>query len=191
MPASGLSMGIHVAQKLSIFLALAGCLSAQHLSFGIKGGYPLTYSENSVTTVTVHLDSNARQFIVGGTAELGLPLGFSVEGDFLFHPYNVENLGVITGSKVNNYNVFEVPVLAKLRLGKGLAKPYVDAGPEFRFSPSSGLTLSHAGFAVGGGLEFKLLLIKVSPEIRYTRWTNSTFAGSNPDQLAVLLGVTF
>ena len=118
MPASGLSMGIQVAQRLSIFLVLAGCLSAQHLSFGIKGGYPLTYSENNVTTVDVHLDSNARQFIVGGTAELGLPLGLSVEGDFLFHPYNVQNLGFITGSTVNNYNVFEVPVLAKLRLGK-------------------------------------------------------------------------
>lgn len=183
-------MGTTLARNFSILLLLfASCLSAQSFHFGVKGGYPLTYSENSVTNVDIHLDSNSKRFIVGGTAELGLPMGFSIEGDFLFHPYNVRNLGPFTGS-ITNYNVFEVPILGKLRLGHGLAAPYVDAGPEFRFYPGN-LTLSRDGFAVGGGLEFKLLLVKISPEFRYTRWASSSYPGANPNQAALLLGLTF
>ena len=179
-------MGTKHSLKLAIFLLVAACASAQSFSFGLKGGFPLTYSENSVTGVNLNIDSSSRKFIIGGTAELGLPMGISVEGDVLYHPYNVRS----STFGINNYTVLEIPILAKLRLGHGLARPYVDAGPEFRTHPSD-LSLSHDGFVIGGGIEFHLLLLKISPEVRYTRWASSDFAGANPNQAAVLLGVTF
>jgi len=183
-------MGTSLARNLSALLFFASCLSAQSFHFGVKGGYPLTYSENSVTGVDIKLDSSSREFIAGGTAEIGLPAGLSIEGDFLFHPFNVRSLGLILPQGTTNYNVFEIPILGKLRLGHGFAAPFVDAGPEFRFHPGN-LSISRDGFAVGGGIEFKLLLLKVSPEFRYTRWANSSFAGANPNQAALLVGVTF
>lgn len=55
----------------------------------------------------------------------------------------------------------------------------------------------------GGGLVFRLSHIRVSPELRYTRWANPNFLEpafarfghamlrSNQDQAEVLLGVSF
>ena len=179
-------MGIMHSLRLSFFLLVAVCASAQSFTFGLKGGFPLTYSESSQTGVNFTIDSSSRRFIIGGTAELGLPFGISVEGDVLYHPYNLRD----SRFGVTNYTLFEIPVLAKLRIGNGLARPYVDAGPEFRTSPSD-LSLSHDGFVIGGGIEFRLLLLRISPEVRYTRWASSSVEGSNPNQAAVLLGVTF
>lgn len=164
-------------------------LSAQGFSVGVKAGYPLTYTSNSVTNVDVTLNTNSQTFIVGGTAEVSLPFGLAVEGDLLYHPYKTSQTGPLVSSSTYN-SIFEVPVLAKLRLGKGIAKPFVDAGPDFRFRPTA-LALSHEGFDVGGGIEFKLLLLKVAPEIRYTRWASSSELGNNPNEVSLLLGVTF
>jgi opacity protein-like surface antigen len=53
------------------------------------------------------------------------------------------------------------------------------------------------GFVLGGGIELYLPLIKLSPEVRYTRWgaKNITDLGgalqSNQNQAEFLLGVTF
>jgi hypothetical protein len=175
-----------------LLLLAASAASAQHLSFGVIGGFPLTYSENTTNGTTITLDSTSRQFIFGGTAEVGLPFGLSVEGDFLYHPFNLHEVNLIPASNtVTNYSVFEVPVLAKLLLGKSIiAHPFAEAGPEFRANIGN-LTLSHDGFVVGGGVEFKLPLVKISPELRYTRWASGGLTGENLNQAAFLVGVSF
>ena len=57
-----------------------------------------------------------------------------------------------------------------------------------------------AGFTLGGGVELHLLLLKITPEIRYTRWGNQQFNGlfpaggsltSNQNQAEFLVGFTF
>ena len=62
---------------------------------------------------------------------------------------------------------------------------------------------STGGVVFGGGLVFRLSHIRVSPELRYTRWANPNFLEpafarfghamlrSNQDQAEVLLGVSF
>jgi hypothetical protein len=56
---------------------------------------------------------------------------------------------------------------------------------------------TNKGAVLGAGLEFNLHLVRVSPEIRYTRWgaTNlADFGGvlrSNKNQAEVLIGLTF
>ena len=50
---------------------------------------------------------------------------------------------------------------------------------------------------MGGGIELKLPLIRVSPELRYTRWDNKNFQSrsgllnSTQNQLEFLVGFTF
>ena len=78
-------------------------------------------------------------------------------------------------------------------------RPYIDAGVSFsRLSDINLSSLNHRsnyGIVVGGGLEFNLFLIKVSPEVRYTGWALRDFDGSQVqskrNQLAVLVGFGF
>jgi len=57
--------------------------------------------------------------------------------------------------------------------------------------------LSNHGFVIGGGVDIKLLLLRVSPEIRYTRWGQdaavNSFPGaiSNVNQAEFLVGLSF
>jgi hypothetical protein len=50
---------------------------------------------------------------------------------------------------------------------------------------------------VGAGIEIRALIVKLSPEIRYTRWGSEAFAGprdlfsSNQNQADFLIGITF
>jgi hypothetical protein len=51
--------------------------------------------------------------------------------------------------------------------------------------------------AIGAGFSFKLPLIRISSEIRYTRWWNPPFSGVNDivlserNQADLLVGITF
>ena len=134
---------------------------------------------------------------------MGLPFGLSIEGDVLYHPFNLE-VGPkpppsFSASTLYDYTVFDFPVLAKFRLTPGLLRPYVEGGPAFRGSPS-GLNVAHYGVTVGAGLEIgKRKLLRISPEIRYTRWgpdslivvNGNVVPAEQQNQVAVLLGVAF
>ena len=66
-------------------------------------------------------------------------------------------------------------------------------------SPAELKDSSSAGFTIGGGVEIKALLLRVTPEIRYTRWSTQHFnapifngsLGSNLNQAEFLVGFTF
>jgi len=66
----------------------------QHLiSFGIKGGVPMTdaFSDHTlmgVDTLT-HTFSESKNYVAGVMLELRLPLSFSVEADALYRPLNL------------------------------------------------------------------------------------------------------
>jgi len=121
---------------------------------------------------------------------------------------------------------WEFPLLAKYRFPTKLVRPYVDAGvvwdtlsgltqtttstffPSQMTSTSSGsqaLELNKktvAGFVAGLGLDIHLLVLHVSPEVRYTRWGAQHFLffnvprstlgiESNQSQFEFLVGFTF
>ena len=67
-------------------------------------------------------------------------------------------------------------------------------------STSSPSQLQHTtarGFVIGGGLDIKVLVIHIQPEIRYTRWGARHFfdptglLSSNQNQGEFLLGIEF
>jgi hypothetical protein len=121
-------------------------------------------------------------------------------------------------------NAWEFPILAKYKFPSKIIRPYVDGGVAWdtlqglsasistltpingvgSFSTTTSSTSSPSelknstttGIVFGAGVEVKALLIKISPEIRYTRWTSQHFTAanllnSNQNQAEFLVGITF
>jgi len=192
--------------KLLCF-SLLGALSAlaQPVSFGVKGGVPLTdffniTGQGNLNQFASYLSSTNR-YIIGPTIELRLPFGLGVEFDALYRHlnYNSRFMGVDTfTTSATTGNAWEFPLLAKYRFPSKIARPYVDAG--IAWDTLSGLTqsitttvfpthttnsstsnppeLQHnttTGFVIGAGIDIHALFLHVSPEIRYTRWGSEHF----------------
>src|SRR5712692_1536934 len=167
------------------------------VSVGIKGGVPLSdiVSDKTFTSVDVvtHVFSDSKNYVIGPTVELKLPAGFAIELDALYRPLNVTtDTAVVPRSPARasiDVRSMEFPILAKYHfLHTPVVKPYAEAGPIFRYIGSGAPYLSNKGFALGAGVDFKLLLVRIAPELRYSRWgSDSTprianFAPSNQNQ---------
>jgi hypothetical protein len=175
-------------------LVVAGFASAQPFGAGVKVGVPATdaYKVFPFPKPGTVFTAGQPRFTVGPYVELRLPAGMAVEVDALYRNYDFLSAGTSASS-------WEFPVLLKHRISLPLVKPFFDGGVSFsQLSDLSGLSVNHHsnyGIVVGGGVEFHLLLIKVSPEIRYTGWAFRNFDGtelqSKRNQLAVLVGFGF
>jgi hypothetical protein len=185
---------------------------AQPLSFGIRGGVPLTGAFSDVTFPSsgsefVRQFSGSDEYLIGPMVELHLPFGFSVEADALYHPLDlteqIDN-GTSTFSNSTTINSWEFPILAKYHfLPFPIVKPYVEAGPSFRAVGRANTGyLSKAAFTIGAGVEVKLLRLRLEPEFRYIRWgkdANLTYgpspvtnlAASNVNQVEFVVGIAF
>lgn len=117
---------------------------------------------------------DVRRYIVGRTGELHLPFGLSFEVDTLYRPLNYTEYPVnFTGFPVVNLPAahagsdWQFPFLAKYEFHKGfIVHPSVDGGVTYRHVSFSNVSLANAntaGVSVGGGLNFKLLLVRLSP----------------------------
>jgi hypothetical protein len=182
----------------------------QHLfSFGIKGGFPLTdplsdATLNSVDVVT-HVFSNSKNYVVGPTVELNLPFGLAVEADALYRPLSLTTeTRVLPLTTVRRRSVdvqsMEFPVLLKAHfVHTPIVKPYVEAGPIFRYTATKVSYLSNNGFTLGAGMDVKLAVLQVGPELRYSHWgsdsastlLNVSLPPSNKNQVEFLIGLSF
>lgn len=180
-------------------LLMAGaCFAQLPFSIGVKAGVPITDSFSSNPSAALSSFSSSKNYIVGPMVELKLPFHLSVEADALYRPYNATGTasslpGILTFN--NNYSVWEFPVLAKYRFQFPVVKPYIEAGPSFRTSPSSISFISNNGFTIGGGVDVHALVIHISPEARYTHWgsdsVNQALFQSNQNQAEFLVGFSF
>ena len=74
----------------------------------------------------------------------------------------------------------------------GIASPY--SCSSFSVSPPTGLNSGAApGFVLGGGIDLGFGLLRVSPEVRFTRWNAAEvrFPSAHTNQAQILLGITF
>ena len=194
-------------------LCMIGAWSAlaQQISGGIRGGLPLTDFYQAVSSPGATFSSTSTRFIVGPTIELHLPLGFGVEADALYRHFNYQASGNLVDALVNisANNAWEFPLLLKYRMPGLFVRPFLDAGVAFdRWSGSKQLRVlavvtksdvsgTDTGFVAGGGIELHTPLIRLSPEIRYTRWGASSITDlsgalrSNQNQVEILVGLTF
>lgn len=198
-------------RKLLVVLA-GGALSMFAQSgpviFGARAGASFTNTFGGLTN-QFGLSSPGREYLVGPTVGLRLPLGFSVEGDALFS-WESLNLGQIAGFGLNAHtDSWQFPVMLKYTAGHGAIAPIFGAGVNFErvtgFNELSSLLLTGStstnsvGFVAGGGVQFKAGPVQITPEVRYTHWNNAglvqslltTLAGGTRDQAQVLVGFTF
>ncbi len=193
-----------------VCVILAPVAYGQHLfSFGIKGGFPLTDplpddTFNSVDVVT-HVFSASKNYVIGPMVELNLPFGLAVEADALYRPLNLTTETQIVSSSLASrlsvdVNSMEFPILLKAHfLHTPIVKPYVAAGPIFRYVLSRVQYVSNTGFALGAGVDFKLPLVRIGPELRYSHWgsdsaspaVNVSLPPSNKNQVEFLIGLSF
>lgn len=190
---------------LGSILAMSFAVSAlaegdSPIGFGVKGGVPLNdafvvRSQNPATYV-----ADTHRYTFGPYVELRLPAGFGVELDALYKTYEYRQ--VVPSPIVDqNSHAWEFPLLVKKRFFPGPVKPYLEAGAAFSHLSTGAVRELHDrntwGLVIGGGVDFKLGPMHITPEIRYTGWTSrhfdspGTLLQSNRNQAAVLLGIGF
>ncbi len=178
-----------------LLAAAASWIGAQPVMGGLKIGAPLTDAftvANNPSTGSVL--ANANDYTLGPFVEVRLPFKFSIEGDALYRGYSFSVLGA-----TRHASSWDFPIVAKYHFLKGPVKPYVEGGLDFsHLSDVTGLfSLNHNsnfGIVLGAGVQVNLLVLRLSPEIRYTGDTLKNFTGvidSNRNQLAFLVGIGF
>lgn len=201
-----------VGKLIPILLIGGSAACAQHISIGVLGGVPFTGGLSDFTTSDTllnevkHSYSNSNEFILGPMLEVRLPLSLAIEFDALYHPVNAtanvvvgSGASQVTVSSSTSYATWEFPLLGKYRFGLPIVSPYVEAGPSFRRTVSGLSWFSGSGFTLGGGVEVKVLRLRIAPEVRYTHWGSdspppinaSFFAPSSQNQAEFLVGISF
>lgn len=185
---------------------------AQPFSAGIKAGVPLTdfldAAEGGNIGDMFEYTSTTARYIVGGTAELRLPLSFGVEFDALYRHLSYSSVEAtvpasITGSTTGSD--WEFPLLLKYRFHFPVVRPFLDAGvawdtlaglhqslASISAIPVPGTTSTSTtssprelkqnttmGFVVGGGVDIHAIVLHISQEIRFTRWNSSQINASS------------
>jgi hypothetical protein len=129
--------------------------------------------------------------------ELNLPAGLGVEFNALYR-----KTGYRTGTTEQTTSSWEFPLVAKYKFGSGAVRPYLAGGFVFRnIGDIPGLLEDRSqGFVAAGGVRLSAVIVRISPEIRYTHWNNQPFGPqlfptggvtSNQDQFELLVGLTF
>jgi len=125
----------HFMRPLLLFLLGAAPAFPQLISFGAKGGVPLTDFINAAsgTNASGFIDfaTHTNRYIVGVTGEIHLPFGFGAEVDVLYRHFNYQSAEQVANLVTNGSttgNAFEFPILGKYRFGHKIVHPFVDAG---------------------------------------------------------------
>ncbi|MBZ2178201.1 MAG: hypothetical protein ACK58M_20865 [Acidobacteriota bacterium] len=167
-------------QLLVLLLTAAFLLPAQSIGVGFKGGVPVkdAYRFTRQGGASVLRDGD---FVVGPLFEVRLPAGVGIELNALYRQG--------AGSRT-----WELPLLLKYRFPGVLVRPVVGGGYSFqRLSDLPGLN-NRQGVVASGGVEFKLPRLRLTPELRYTRFneqrpSSGLLTGTN--QLDALIGFSF
>jgi len=200
-------------------LLAASAAYPQSVSFGLKGGVPLSNALKVANASTY--TSDRAPFVIGPVVELGLPLGLAVEADLLYRRIEYAGSDLQTFAPMTSRTtgqVWELPILAKYRFPGVLLRPYIEAGLSFRRfaafdqrttligTPSQTSSTDQppevkgraaAGATLGAGLELHLPVVRLSSEIRYTRWGSTSILATlgglttQLNQADLLLGITF
>lgn len=146
-------------------------------------------------------------FTVGPTAEVALPHHFAIETGFLFKRIGTSYRFRYNNSDFNQRlrgNSFEIPVVGKYYLhDRSIFKPYLGLGVAARrtfqtseLSPPRSTFESLSPWGLGAvaaaGVQFGAGRLKLSPEVRYTRWSREgQQIPRNRNQAEFLLGISF
>jgi hypothetical protein len=197
--------------RLLILCVLWAGAGMAQFSAGLKGGVPLTDFISFASNPTQTIRSKSSGFILGPEVELHLPAGFGVEFDALYRNFNYKTSTNLVDALLSSSasHAWEFPLLIKYKVPSVIVRPYLAAGFAFdrwtglkQVTNVIGVTNSHVGVTntgvvLGAGFEIHALVIRISPEVRFTRWgaKDLTDLGglmrSSQNQAEFLIGVTF
>ena len=188
------------------------CFAESPFIIGVRGGVPLGDVIQTVQSGS-SISSSTDHYVVGPTLGIRLPAGFSVAGDALFTHVNLSTTSSTGSASISaSASSWEFPVLLRFTAGRQGIAPFVGAGVSVRHlgdfgnigpfltSSNSGAISTQAavGFALDGGLQFKLGVLHISPEIRYTHWGSNNIGAAfqnvirtNDNEGQILVGLTF
>ena len=160
---------------------------------------------------------NVRRYTIGPTVEFALPFRLRFEADFLYKRLDQtsrsSSRGVVTITRLVA-NSWEFPLAVKYVWQYGSVRPFALTGGSVRrinsfegsqeqFAPGTstpytltqyrfegGRGLTQGGWVIGSGVRFDVSVVKISPEIRYTRWTSERLFPTQ-NQVEFLLGMMF
>ena len=177
--------------RLVFFLLLIIPSFSQSLAIGVKGGIRATNDVEGSGT------SESKLYLVGPAVEVKLPFRIAVEVDVLYSRFGLRaTSGGFFGSSVQSQraNSWEFPLLGKFRPVRPI---FVEGGYVPRTMSGSthfdstnvdylgnrtrqisqqktDFQVNH-GLMAGGGIDLPLGHLRISPEVRYTRWFNRSF----------------
>jgi len=190
----------------------------QSVAIGVKSGLPAT------TDISGDAVSESKRYTIGPILDVGLLLGFGAEVDALYQRegFRTSFSNFAGGSDSRERaNSWQFPILLKYRLPFPVVKPYVAVGYAWRVirgtEDTNGYSIdletgqitsgrthlntnwnTGGGVVVGGGVQFGVGSLRLSPELRYTRWTNAAINVFGPggyayqsasNQVDVLVGL--
>jgi opacity protein-like surface antigen len=187
-------------KSISLFFVVTVSLLAQPVSVGIKAGVPLTDALSVQSSGPVQYIENTHRYTVGPYVELHLPARLVIEVDALYRSYDYRQ--ILPTSTSQPVSSWEFPVLGKYKLLGGPIRPYIEGGVAFSRLTNipEVIELNHRnnyGIVFGGGVEFHLGIVRITPEVRYNGWTLQNFSSplgaltSNRNQATVLVGIGF
>jgi hypothetical protein len=186
---SGLIRKILVGFSFSLAIA-----SAQNIGYGVRGGLPLSdfLKAESKTGALTSVVKGRGNIILGPMFEVRLPFGLGIEADALYRRWDAE--GPLSKGTASTW---EFPVYGKFKAPGILVRPYAGAGMNFqrlgdvgKFLGGATVDKSRRGFLGAGGIELKVPHVRISPEIRFTRWNDAGPLRST-NQIDLLIGLSF
>ncbi len=192
---------------------------AQNFYAGVKGGVLLSSARETLTGSSRAGVSDTsmllRRYSVGPSFELGLPKKLRLETGLLYRRFDatdtVQFAGVHIQTTFSRDNRWEVPLVIRREMRGGAARPFVGAGGVWsRFSRDARTEILSTlggspqfttgewhdsddlfGWVGSAGVRFRLPFgLKLTPELRYTRWTAKRWLPSQ-NQVDFLLGIGF
>lgn len=185
----------------ALLVASAAGLCAQSLSVGVIGGAPFSDVTSDYTSRNLNLIPQSKNFVVGPSLQVNLPLSLRLEVDGLYRPYSFSVSG-LPNATAQDWNF---PLLLQYRFKTPVVKPFVEAGVSFDHlanisaaaksvtsGPGQLINQSSSGLILGGGLDVKIPFVRLSGELRYSHQNSAFFQQiSNVNQAEFLLGVHF
>ena len=166
----------------------------QPLSIGVIGGGMVSNDLGGQW-----LKSVSMRYVIGPQLDIGLPLGFGIEIDGLYRNQGYQT--TFNAAYSEQYATsWEFPVLLKKSLSFPVVKLFAEAGWAPRVLQTSWKSTLTQGFVIGGGVEFRIARLCLTPAVRYTRWNDRPILlvipnGPSPtltaNQVDVLLGISW
>jgi len=178
--------------RFVLLALLAAPAWAQSLSVGVRAGVPASDAFETLPGPLLFRNVPHR-WTAGPTLEVRLPFNLGVTFDALYSRVEYERVDS-AGSESGGQ--WEFPVMLRLRTGAGPVQPFVAGGGSFNtLTDIAAPTSNVAGIVLGAGIEVKIPVIRITPELRYTRRLSDQLEveglRSNRNQLVFLTGITF